>query len=205
MNLNMVEMLKGCPSQLRYVHRFSACRVTRQESVAEHSFYTAFFALFIAKWYEMSDEYTHHVDVELVLTRALLHDAEESRTGDILRMFKHRDKTVADAINGAASEEAETFFDRLLPDGPLSSVASSTYFEIWQTSKDDSIEGRIVKFSDFLSALSYILQELDATNRVLLNHLTDFCVYVDSFNDERYDFIRPLVSEAQAIARREMR
>lgn len=75
---------------LSYVPRWSIVRVSKPQSVAEHSFYTAMYA------YQIADTigYRYRGDVEgcreKLLLAALWHDAEESFMGDMPGPTKHR-------------------------------------------------------------------------------------------------------------------
>lgn len=202
MNLNLRAMLSGDLTLMRFVHRFSSFRVQHRESVAEHTFFTTIYSMLIADYVDDAGEVA--VDIQMVLRKALIHDIEEARTGDILRMFKHRDEDVAEAISRAAAGEVFLMLDTLLPDGPVPSNMHDAYMMLWQDCKDDTIEGRIVKFADFLSVMSYLLQELESANHVLKQRTADFHNYLRMFDSPDFDFIRPLVDEAHAIARTEL-
>ena len=71
------EVMLGKPSRLRHTFRYSALPVVFRENVAEHSFWTALIGITIAVELGCS-----HEEVGEVATKALLHDIEESMTGD---------------------------------------------------------------------------------------------------------------------------
>lgn len=74
---------------LMTVERFSVYKCHFREDVAQHSYLTAMYAMILAG---LERRRGRKVDVEKLLRMALLHDAEESRTGDIHHPFKHQDR-----------------------------------------------------------------------------------------------------------------
>lgn len=68
---------------LAYVPRWSIVRVSRTQSVAEHSYYTAVYALQIARLIRWDANWTAMVEM------ALWHDVEECFTGDMPGPVKH--------------------------------------------------------------------------------------------------------------------
>ena len=62
------------------VTRFSVYKCHFREDVAQHSYLTTLYAMILADLERLDGR---KVDVERLLRMALLHDAEESRTGDI--------------------------------------------------------------------------------------------------------------------------
>lgn len=69
---------------LAYVPRWSIVRVAKPQSVAEHSYYTAVYALQIARLIHWEGNWLPLVEL------ALWHDAEECFTGDAPGPVKHR-------------------------------------------------------------------------------------------------------------------
>lgn len=114
----------GC---LRYVDRtWRQFLGGDMANVAEHSFRVMWIALLIA-------EQEKKGDVGTILQMALVHDATESRTGDVQylsRQYTKRDETLA----------AADMFGR---------TSLKKYEEIWkQYEKRDTIEAKIVKDAD---------------------------------------------------------
>lgn len=200
MELSLQELLDGTISRLRYVFRYSTSRVQAPESVAEHSYFVALYCMLIGDWTLANTK--EKPRMELLLRRAMLHDAEEARSGDFPRTFKHSSANVKKVLE-AASREAMV---QLLT--PLSGSAfsdfgspSSTYLRLWENAKDASIEGRILEFADFLSVLGFLLQECDGGNRkAILRHVGDMETYFKKFKGQaEYAFLSPLLKQAQSI------
>jgi 5'-deoxynucleotidase YfbR-like HD superfamily hydrolase len=193
MELNIREMLVGNPIRLRYVFRFSTSRVQHPESVAEHSYYVCFYCLMIGKWCR-----SNGVDIRLekLLQRAIVHDLEESRSGDFPRPFKHSEEYLTKALERASGIAYEQVLEPLV--GKCGAMDELTVS--WKESKDESPEGRVLEFADFLAVLSFMHEELGAGgNHSIHNHVKDMGSYFAKFNDDSYDFIRPLVEQAAAI------
>lgn len=68
---------------LQHVPRWGIIRTLRQQSVAEHSYYVALYATYIAKKLNLRD-----LDCQWVTQAALVHDFEEMVSGDIPTPFK---------------------------------------------------------------------------------------------------------------------
>jgi len=83
---NFINKLLG----LSYVRRWNFYPVTRNESVAEHSFYTAMFTILILLCFKKKNGLSISFDVTdySIIIRALLHDIEEAITGDMPTLVK---------------------------------------------------------------------------------------------------------------------
>ena len=80
---------------LAHVMRFNSRPQHFQESVAEHSFFTAYIASILC---DLLKKEGMEINQEKVLTMALIHDSEEIFSGDILGPFKHRSPELTKAI-----------------------------------------------------------------------------------------------------------
>ena len=192
--LNLKEMLIGMPTRLRYVDRFSTCRVIKKESVAEHCFFVALYSLFITWW--CSDlEVPVEINEYKILSRALLHDLDEAATGDVPRFFKYSDPALKQHLDEVAQKGVETIAQKLWSD--QSTIVAIS--DVWKTAKDNSREGRILAFADFLSVLSYSWEEVRQSNIIMKEHLTDIVEYYQKFTTNAFDFLRPLIEDARAV------
>lgn len=186
-------MLIGMPTRLRYVNRFSTCRVIKQESVAEHCYFVALYSLFIM--WSCWDNNKLKLNEYRILSRALLHDLDEAATGDVPRFFKYSDPALKQHLDEVAQKGVHQIAKKLWND-------SSTTFaviDVWKNAKDDTYEGRILEFADFLSVLSYSWEEVRQSNIIMKEHLTDMVGYYQRFTTKDFDFLRPLIEDARAI------
>ena len=132
------------------VERFSVYKCHFREDVAQHSYFTALYAMILA---DLEKREGRKVDVEKLLRMALLHDAEESRTGDIHHPFKHQDVAFTKTIDDRA---LKWFNDLML--GLPDSLARE-YIEVRTAEQDETVEALLVKAADKLEALLWAYEE----------------------------------------------
>lgn len=143
--------------KLDKIVRFSAQMRLKDESVAEHSFHAALYSMILADLEEKI--FKNKVDKEKLLKTALLHDLEESLTGDIIYGFKHTHKSLTKEIKRISQK----FFESLMENLPVK--ISKEYIHLWRTSKDKKkIEGKILEAADKLEGLIYALNEFSLGN-----------------------------------------
>jgi putative hydrolase of HD superfamily len=141
---------------LAHVIRFNNRPQHFPESVAEHSFYVAYFSLILC---HLCEKKKVTVDTKKAVAMALVHDVEEGFSGDILNPFKHFNEKVFQAIRDVNRRMVGESFTDLTPDLKKELVA------LWReenTSK--SIEAQVVKVADKLQLLSKCFEEIQAGN-----------------------------------------
>lgn len=170
------QVLFGDLQRLRYVNRYSGQPVVRYENVAEHSFWTAIIAVTIATEMELS-----RGDIRECALRGLLHDIEESMTGDLVRDLKYYDQETRDAIGRVEKQFAEGIFRR------IGGRAGDLFAKTWTNAKNPvNPSGDVVALADLLCVLSYIQQERDHGNVSLtLGRIENDCrkLIVDKFGN----------------------
>ena len=133
------------------VGRFSVYKCHFREDVAQHSYFTTLYAMILG---DMERKLGTTVDVERLMRMAVLHDAEEARTGDIHHPFKHQDVAFAKALDSRALE----WFENSL--GGLPSGMAQEYIQLREAvSNGSSIEANIVKAADKIEALLWAYEE----------------------------------------------
>lgn len=133
------------------VGRFSVYKCHFREDVAQHSYYTALYAMILA---DLERGRGTEIDCERLLRMALLHDAEEARTGDIHHPFKHQDSAFAETLDSRGLE----WFSKLL--GRLPQGVGSEYVKLRRAVREtDSKEATILKASDKVEALLWAYEE----------------------------------------------
>lgn len=138
------------------VIRFSNQSRIKDESVAEHSFHTALYAMILA---DMEISMGNKVDVEKIIRSCLLHDLEESMTGDVIHGFKYSDPELLKNIRKMGAEFYRNIVKNLPDD------MAEKYIGIWENSKGDDMEGRIVEAADKIEALIYSIEEYSLGNK----------------------------------------
>ena len=142
---------------LAHVTRFNNRPQHFPESVAEHSFYVAYFTQIIC-W--LLEKEKIKVDTNKAIQMALIHDQEEGFSGDILNPFKHFNEKVYKAIKEVNKETIGMMFENL-PD-PM----ARDFISLWhEETERGSIESQIVKVADTLSLISKCYEEMETGNR----------------------------------------
>jgi len=149
--LNVKELLNGSFHRLSHVYRYSSIPTIRKENVAEHSFYVAYYSYLIGKDLVSRG---FEVDFGLLLSRALLHDLDESSTGDFLRTVKYGHPDLKKALDEVSYRMMEKMSEKI----GVELIAD------WQLAKFDDLEGHIVSVADLARVVSYILEELRSGN-----------------------------------------
>jgi len=132
------------------IGRFSVYKCHFREDVAQHSYYTAVYAMILA---DLETANGLRVNTERLLRMALLHDAEEARTGDVHHPFKHQDETFADALNLRALK----WFERLM--SGLPEHVAHSYVALRKASDEITTEATILKAADKIEALLWAYEE----------------------------------------------
>ena len=135
---NWVGTIKG----LSNIHRYSMASLSVDETVLEHSAMVAMICLDIGGSIDLG------VNMGMLLTKALIHDVEESVTGDIPHMTKHISAEVSDALRVMEASAIKTIFK----DSDALQVA-------WVTAKSGG-EGSIVEFADAFVVLVKFYDEI---------------------------------------------
>lgn len=152
--MNLFDALTGKVSRMAHVTRYSSVAVIRRENVAEHSWWVAFISLIIGT---DLNENGHGVDLEKLLTRALLHDLSECVSGDIIRTFKYSTPEIAAAIKAADEVSMQGLAAEL-------GRVGDQIVDHWRNAKDSSLQGDIVSFADMADVVFYCRDEASTGN-----------------------------------------
>jgi 5'-deoxynucleotidase YfbR-like HD superfamily hydrolase len=151
--------------------------------------------MLVADW--VHNHTSIEINVEEVMRRGVLHDVEEVVTGDFPRPFKHGSgPEFAVAVEAASSKVCVDVMRSFTFDNDQAWY----YHSIWERAKDDSYEGRVFAFADFLSAISFIVQEIESGNR-MQSHIGTIQNYVQIFRSPEYEFIESLVRQVEGLLR----
>lgn len=193
--MDLRKLLTGDLNRLHYAQRYGTSLVLHPENVAEHSFYVGLYCFFIYRWCKQRHP-CPEIELEKLLTRALVHDLDEAWSGDLPRPFKHSDPELRRMLEGVVSRFLHSGVREVLP-----GLTSEIVIAAWAGGKDDSYEGLILTFADFLSVVSHMAVESSFTNVTMSIHEEETRKYLAIFDGCEFDFIRPLVQEAQRITR----
>ena len=151
--------------KLREIDRCSNTPHIKPYSVAQHSFYVTLYALVFAHieneriTTERRGADDHYYNVELVLQKALVHDLEESETGDILFPLHSENPEFKDKLDFIRNKCVEDKVFKELPE-----LTKELLIRLWKTSKDNSTEGNLVACMDKFEILMYAVSEVQLGN-----------------------------------------
>jgi 5'-deoxynucleotidase YfbR-like HD superfamily hydrolase len=178
-------LLCGNLQRASHVFRYSSRPVIARETVAEHSFYVALYALIIGR--RMGTP----VLMGTLLGRAVAHDLDESLTGDFQRSFKYANPSLRLEIAKAAND---FMLKLMLPFGN----PGLEVFSDWEDAKENDLEGAIIKVADFLAVVAYIIKELRMGNHHLMDIVSECEEYGRTVSTEvaEYDTLVMIIREA---------
>ncbi len=142
-------------SRMKYIRRWGLMRNTRQESLSEHTLETAYIAHALVLIH--NKRCGGAVDPAQVVFRALYHDAAEILTGDLPTPVKYKNPQIRTAY-GAVETAAVCQMLSFLPED-----LQADYQPLLMPD-EESVEGKLVKAADKLSALIKCLEEQQAGN-----------------------------------------
>lgn len=177
-------LMKSYVRRLSHVYRYSSIPTIRKESVAEHTAYVALYCLVVAK--DLIKQ-GHEVDIGKLLEKSLVHDLDESSTGDFLRHVKYGHpelKRILDEVSLSMMKDLE---DQVGVD-----LVSS-----WSTAKCEGIEGDILEVVDLFQVISYVTEEVDLGNLHVLHILPECCSFISKVIEDKSD--SPVVPYARDI------
>lgn len=151
---------------LRNIRRFNKDFMLHPETVAEHSFYTAYYAYIIAL--DMRQRGIS-INPELTMRYGLLHDIEEATTGDVSRDYKHATPEIRKTMEALGGTLFARMIDTYLP--TTKSKIRTALYSGWADAKSDSEEGRLVEFADGLDALVNMIEERTMGNTTMIGKI----------------------------------
>lgn len=137
----------------RWATEFMHSRTT----VSEHSFSVAQVGQMLAL---IEEQNGNSVDWGKMFKKLLNHDVVEAITGDIISTVKHKSTEMRDMVNVIEREIAEENLFSNMED-PFKRI----YREILFDGKDDTLEGQILRASDYIDALMECIGEIKLHNR----------------------------------------
>ncbi len=142
--------------RLKLIRRWGLMRNTVPENDMEHSMQTALIAHGIAAVGKA--RYGRNIDPEHIVMLALYHDVSEVITGDLPTPVKYKTPSIQDAYGELEAHAKEQLLD-MLPDD------LRPYFSVYVKPDETSIEWKIVKAADRISAYLKCIEEEKMGNR----------------------------------------
>ena len=178
---------------LCYIERCSNTPHIRSYSVAQHSYYIALYAMLFADLENnrMRGEstlgmvnFTDLYDTSEVIKKALLHDLEETITGDILYPVHSSNLSFKKTLDQVREKCVDEEVFKELPKN-----VREYYIRLWRTSKDTTKEGKLVACMDKFEILMFAIQELDMGNQAFR------VLYINAISIIEKEFNIPSVNE----------
>ncbi len=142
-------------NRMKYIRRWCLMRANYDENLFEHSFQVAVIAhaLAIIK----NKKFSGNVDADFVATSALFHDSSEVITGDMPTPVKYYNTALKSAYKDFEKLADEKLLD-MLPD--FLREEYEKYFSV----DSESVEGKIIKSADKISAYIKCVEETASGN-----------------------------------------
>lgn len=152
------EILDGQTRNMHRVYRYSTRPLAQPEDNAQHSWYASWYCLLI--YHAAAAQLPEcPLDLGTLLEKAIVHDLEESWTGDIVRPFKHSDETLRDEIRRVGRDRVEEWaYEQCIPAALVTAVLGAK----------DGLEGKVVTLADLLCVCSLAYENLKRGNRYLI-------------------------------------
>lgn len=155
----MIKKFYKAVCKLSNVKRFAALKLDREYSGAEHSYRVAMLSMVMVDEFNLNPSHINKIDKATVLSKALMHDLEESEVGDIPTPVKAY-PGLRELVRKASLEILETtILDKNLPNREY-------YLKCWKEDKDEE-SGEIIELADKLEALMASAYELKRGNKDL--------------------------------------
>lgn len=172
MNLSSIfEILDGMSA----IGRYSQTHLVRPESNLEHIGFVAMMSEFIAN--EMNKD-GHEINMDILFTKAIIHDTDEIATGDIPRPTKYFNTDIKREIDRVSAMCMENI--------SIDICGDLYYFDAWETAKDGR-EGVIVAVADTMSVLWKATMEIKGHGNITMKKNIGDLVDSFSFLRERAD------------------
>lgn len=155
------DLIDFCKRQrvLANIDRCNQLPKIKPYSVAEHNYYSVLFGMLLCDLVNIDRERSQHINVEEVMRRLVLHDHEESVTGDILFPLHNEFPEFAEQLDRVRKSVVESEVFRELPN-----ILCEYYSRIWGRAKDESEEGQMVAIIDKFEIMMFAIQEIELGN-----------------------------------------
>ena len=169
-------------ARMKLIERWSLRRNTRRENDQEHSLQVTMIAHALAHY--RNTRYGGNLDLEKVLLYAVYHEAAEVITGDLASPIKYFNPGIRDAYKSIERMASQKLLDYLPPD-------FQETFEKLLFPDEESLEWKIVKAADRISAYVKCLEEYAFGNREFLTAQENIRASISAMNlPEAEDFMR---------------
>lgn len=194
--MNFITLAFNPVCRMNEVLRYSSVYQETEESLGEHVAEVSSMSYLIARY--LMKNFKELIDIGSLLEKCLLHDVDETLTGDIPRNTKYATHEVHNSLNIVAEESVKTI------EGIIGGIE---IFEEWEKAKNDK-EGMILKIVDMLCVVKKAVTEVELRGNLtflkvvseLEGHLTRMSEgdHYEMFDkEESKSYLKSLVQEAR--------
>lgn len=178
MNSSISKVISSTIHTMVYHMRYSGAHVVHKENVAEHSYFVTLIADWLAE--DLQQKHSLSLDRLAILHMAMYHDTEEAYTGDLITPVKNKSPEL--------KKEWDKMCELMMTEGlthdfPLQPHITNHILRIhkkYESEKYTGIENQIVKFSDGVQSIVYLLREVGFGNKhvfpILENMMKSICL-----------------------------
>ena len=160
MNTELKELLLSPLLQIGVINRYSGLYLSRPESVSDHTCQVGILAFVIAS---KCINYGDKIDLGKVALYSLVHDFDEALTSDVPRNIKYFFPELRESLNKVAQEAL------IKLEGQLEIQNLKL---LWESSKEDGLEGLIVTIADSLQVVKKALEEVELLGNKYMLRIT---------------------------------
>lgn len=142
--------------KLNHISRWASDFMHVRSSVSEHSFLVTQIAQMLGI---IEEQHGNSVNWEILYKKALNHDVIEAFTGDILSHVKNKTPKMKAAVSDIEDMIVE---ELLLSD--IEEPYKGIYHDLLFNGKDETLEGKILKYADYIDAMLECLTEVKLGN-----------------------------------------
>lgn len=170
--------------RLAQIKRYHATPLHQNETVAEHSFYVAIIARALCGLLEQKGVKINTLEV---VEKALIHDAEEMFSGDIIQPFKYANESLRNLIGKLNVKFVDAAFEG------LSDNLANHFKILWsEYHKEKKPEDKIVKIADKLSLVAYCIEQIRLGNTYMVEILQNG---MKSLTEYKFSWLKPIIKE----------
>lgn len=187
-------------SKMNEIIRYSSVYQETEETLGEHVTETLMMSYLIARHIVKITNGEEKVDIGVLLEKALLHDADETLTGDIPRNTKYATSAAHHQLNIVAEEAIEM----------IDAMTGLPISKVWEHAKEGK-EGLILKIVDMLVVVKKAVTEVELRGNLtflkvvseLEDHLTTMISHLKEKGEKSFDtdlasnYILDLVGQAK--------
>ena len=169
-SLKLFSVINNLAGIIRYSRDYMQC----PESVLEHTGWVASWCFFISLQYE--EQFNKKLNLEKLLTSAIMHDYDEVGTGDIPKITKYASTEIREALAVIERKSIHWIRKNMLE------LEREDLEIIWREAKDKSMEGTILKLADIAAVVYQVWNEIIMHNNISFVRVAKELLFIKEFD-----------------------